>query len=213
MQAHNNKKFRINHNLLFVLTFCICNSCAIQYGIYNIKDASVKDAMENKGYLALDLFTPPFLGEKVDVNIGVGFLKGQEYGKGQLKTHLNLSDLNSTMHYYPLGAYNDAIFVRPYIGAGVGYFDLRLADEIKGDRVGGITLPNSHWSYYEIDYESHSLVKGFYPNIVFGISIPLGLFEEFGFVIENRINIKKSNNGLDFSGNILLFGVRWNPWY
>jgi len=194
------------------LTIFLCNGCAVQYGIYSLKDDGIKNAMEHNGYLAGDLFSSPFWHNKVDANFGLGYLKGPKYGEGQLKTYVDLYDINCMLHFYPLGAFNDNIFIRPYIGAGVGYYDLSVTRESKGNRVGGENYVNFYIDYYEINSDTKSIVKGFYPDFVLGFIAPISRADNLEFVVEDNIETSKSKKGLNFSGNILLFGIRWNPW-
>lgn len=197
----------------FYLIILLCNGCSLQYGIYNPKDLGIKEVLDDKGIGAVNISTPSFWNDNVDINIGVEAWRVATWGTGQLESYIKLTDYYASMRYYPLGANKVDFFVKPYIGGSIGYFNLGYTQESKGDYIGPSKILGAGYVDYEIDYNTNSWANGFYPNILFGVKFPISLDSgEVGFLIEDRIDIWKSNNGIDFSGNILLFGLYWNLW-
>ena len=196
-----------------------CNGVAVKYGNYNISDSYIKEGMDNDNYWAIEGTTESFWNDKADLNFGIGILDGPD--AGELPTNMGtisvesitLGDFYGTMRYYPLGERTDLGFpIKPYIGAGIGYFRLIKKTRSQGDYIGGINYGTWGYSYYEIDEKSDTMAEGFYPHFVLGTYIPIGK-SGWSFSIEDRIDIGKEDNGFDFSGNILMFGLHFGYRY
>ena len=197
------KALFINCSLLCMIIFFSngCNGIGVKYGNYNIDDPDIKRGMGNEDYWAIEGTTESFWNDKVDLNFGIGILDGPD--SGELPTNLG------TMRYYPLNGKEDlGIPIKPYIGAGIGYFKLIKKTRSAGDYIGGINYGTWGYSYYEIDEKSDTMAEGFNPHFVLGTYIPIGK-SGWAFSVEDRIEIDKEDNGFDFSGNILMFGLHF----
>ena len=211
------KALFINCSLLCMIIFFSngCNGIGVKYGNYNIDDPDIKREMGNEDYWAIEGTTESFWNDKVDLNFGIGILDGPD--SGELPTNLGtisaqsitFGDFYGTMRYYPLNGKEDlGIPIKPYIGAGIGYFKLIKKTRSAGDYIGGINYGTWGYSYYEIDEKSDTMAEGFNPHFVLGTYIPIGK-SGWAFSVEDRIEIDKEDNGFDFSGNILMFGLHF----
>jgi hypothetical protein len=117
--------------------------------------------------------------------------------------HLSLIDTRLAARVYPLG---DASNIRPYVGAGVGYFwfldqwDYEYAETFE-DHPGD-------WDTYVhksdgVDTEAH----GFFPFLLAGVTVPIGDMGELLF--DFQYDFEKEDNGYDFGGPIYMIGARF----
>jgi hypothetical protein len=117
---------------------------------------------------------------------------------------LSVFDIRLAVRLYPLG---DQSRLRPYVGAGVGYFWLHDWWEYERDE----TFEDPHFPgvYHTIvdeDEGSDTLADGFFPFLLAGLAVPLGHHGELMF--EFQYDFEKEDNGFDVGGPIYMFGGR-----
>ena len=118
---------------------------------------------------------------------------------------LSVIDVRLAARLYPLG---DSRPIRPYLGAGVGYFwfldswddEYYVTVEDPGD-------PGTYITYSEEDEDTDTLADGFFPFVLGGFTIPIG--DNFECLFEFQFDIEKEDSGFDLGGPIYLFGARF----
>lgn len=116
-----------------------------------------------------------------------------------------LFDIRLAARLYPLG---DLSSIRPYLGAGIGYFWFR--DNWENEYSDTYADPQS--PIYGDTIHSHAegdatLAKAPFPFVLAGVTSPLG--ENVEVLFEFQYDIDKKNRGYDLSGPIYSLGARF----
>ena len=116
--------------------------------------------------------------------------------------HYSLFDLRLAGRLYPLG---DNSRVKPYIGAGVGYFWFISSWEYEYYE----TYEDPYWpdvfeTYAEAGDGSDTLANGLFPFITAGLMVPVGSNFELQFEIQYHYD--KEDSGFDFGGPVYMLG-------
>ncbi|MCH8215290.1 MAG: outer membrane beta-barrel protein [Planctomycetes bacterium] len=131
-----------------------------------------------------------------------------------LEDHLILYDLRLAARFYPRGpgptGYVDDLRVKPYVGAGFGYFSMvdhwkDTHTETTVDAFG----PGLDFSITDVQKGSETWAKGFFPFVTAGVNV--AVTSHLDVLVEFQYDFNKKNAGLDFSGPIGTIGcrVRW----
>ena len=118
---------------------------------------------------------------------------------------LSLIDVRLAARLYPLG---DSAPIRPYIGAGIGYF--WLLDSWDGDYYDTVEdpdYPGTYITFFSEDEDTETLAEGLFPFILGGVTVPVG--SDFEFLFEFQLDIEKEDSGIDLGGPIYMFGARF----
>ncbi len=165
----------------------------------------------------LEVSSPLLWDEHVDFAFTVGgsYLGSQSETYTDLvdDTYINdlytdrlwLFDIRLAARLYPLG---DSSHIRPYVGAGVGYFWFR--DNWENDYSDSFEDPpgsGSSVTVYDHAEGSATLASGFFPFFLAGLTIPVG--ENVELMAEIQYDLEKKDEGFDLSGPIYLFGARF----
>lgn len=110
-----------------------------------------------------------------------------------------LGDIRLAARLYPLG---DHCRLRPYVGAGIGYFWFN--DD--WDNHYSTTYLDPPVTIHEHEGGYETLANGFFPFVTAGLSLPLGEHAEILF--EFQYDIDKKDSGFDLSGPIYMAGAR-----
>lgn len=115
---------------------------------------------------------------------------------------LSLFDLRLAARLYPLG---DSNSIRPYVGAGIGYFWFR--DNWENDYSDTFEDHPGDWdTVYDHAHGTESLAHAPFPFVLAGVTIPVG--SNLEIMAEFQYDIDKKDSGYDLSGPIYLFGAR-----
>jgi hypothetical protein len=120
------------------------------------------------------------------------------------KDRFSLVDVRLAARLYPLGS--DSV-IRPYFGAGLGYF--WLVDSWHDRYYTTIEDPHNpgvYHTYEDRNEDSDSIADGFFPFLNVGISIPFKRHLEL--LIDAQYDFNKEDSGYDLSGPVYTFGVR-----
>jgi len=118
---------------------------------------------------------------------------------------LSLLDVRLAARLYPFG---DSHPIRPYIGAGVGYFWFLSSWE--SEHYQTFEDPGSPGSFITVadsDDDTDTLASGFFPFVLGGMTIPIG--SDFEFLFEFEFDFEKKDSGFDLGGPIYMFGARF----
>lgn len=115
---------------------------------------------------------------------------------------LSLFDIRLAARFYPLG---DAGGIRPYLGAGVGYF--WFFDQWDYEYTEIYPVPGGYDVYTEHDDDVDTAAKGFFPFLTAGVTIPIG--EQFELLLDFQYDFDKKDSGYDFGGPIYMIGGRF----
>jgi hypothetical protein len=119
--------------------------------------------------------------------------------------HLSIFDIRLAARLYPLG---DSSRIRPYVGAGVGYFWFHdWYDNDYSDTFEHPPLSGQFVTVYDHADGDATLADAFFPFVLAGITFPIGWNGEILF--EFQYDIDKKDAGFDFSGPIYMFGARF----
>lgn len=118
---------------------------------------------------------------------------------------LSILDVRLAARFYPLG---DASEIRPYLGAGVGYFwfldrwNYEYAETIEDP-----DFPGTSYTFLDEDEGTDTAAKGFFPFITAGVTIPLG--EQGELLFDFQYDFDKKDAGFDLGGPIYMIGARF----
>jgi len=118
--------------------------------------------------------------------------------------HLAVFDLRLAARLYPLG---DHSRIRPYVGAGIGYF--WLMDYWHDEYAQTFEDPFQPGVFHTIvdEYEgSDRIASGFFPFITAGVAVPVAPHTELMF--DFQYDFDKVDDGIDLGGPIYMFGAR-----
>ena len=118
---------------------------------------------------------------------------------------LSIVDIRLAARLYPLG---DASEVRPYVGAGLGYFwfldhwDYEYAETFEDP-----LFPGDFYTFIERDEGTDTAANGFFPFITAGLTLPIG--EHGELIFDFQYDFDKKDSGFDFGGPIYMIGARF----
>jgi len=117
---------------------------------------------------------------------------------------LSVFDIRLAARLYPLG---DHSAIRPYVGAGMGYFWFRDDYENEySDTFEDPDHPGEFRTLYDHDRGYETLAHAPFPFVLAGITFPLGSNGELTF--EFQFDIDKRDSGFDLGGPIYMIGGR-----
>lgn len=218
--VHNRGVVRAAISLLLVLGATpLCAGASgpgigIKAGVQTLEDPIDLDKT-TRARVDLELSSPLLWDEHVDF----AFTVGGSYLGSQSETYADfvddtriddlytdrlwLFDIRLAARLYPLG---DSSHIRPYVGAGVGYFWFR--DNWENEYSDTFEEPpGSFVTVYDHAEGSATLASGFFPFFLAGLTIPIGSNAEL--MAEIQYDIDKKDGGFDLSGPIYLFGARF----
>jgi hypothetical protein len=118
---------------------------------------------------------------------------------------LSLVDMRLAARLYPLGQSRP---IRPYVGAGIGYFwFLDSWEDEYYDTIEDPFFPGSFITYADSDKDTETVADGFFPFLLAGMTVPIG--DNFEFLFEFEYDLEKEDDGYDFGGPIYMFGARF----
>lgn len=118
---------------------------------------------------------------------------------------LSIIDVRLAARLYPLG---DASEIRPYVGAGLGYFwfldrwDYEYAETFEDP-----LFPGDFHTFVEHDEGVDTAAKGFFPFITAGVTVPIG--DQGELLFDFQYDFEKEDAGFDFGGPIYMVGARF----
>ncbi len=118
---------------------------------------------------------------------------------------LSLIDVRLAARLYPLG---DSRPIRPYLGAGVGYFwFLDSWDDEYYETFEDPLDPGTYITYAGSDDDTEAVAEGFFPFLLGGMTVPIG--SDFEFLFEVQFDFEKEDSGFDLGGPIYMAGARF----
>jgi hypothetical protein len=119
--------------------------------------------------------------------------------------HLVLFDIRLAARLYPLGDRSD---IRPYVGAGIGYFwFLDYWEDEYSETFEDPLDPGTFYTYTEEYDGTETLAQGFFPFVTAGVTLPIGSNGELLF--EFQYDFAKEDSGIDLGGPIYMIGARF----
>ena len=118
---------------------------------------------------------------------------------------LFLLDVRLAARLYPLG---DASDIRPYVGAGLGYF--WFLDHYEDEYAETYEEPpfsGNFYTFVDDDEGTDTVAHGLFPFVVAGLTLPLGSNGELMF--EFQYDFEKEDAGIDLGGPIYMLGARF----
>ena len=187
----------------------------IKVGAQTIEDPVDRDKT-TRPRIELEVASPLLWDEHVDFALAFGGSFLGSYSETYTDTvdgtfiddlytdRLWLFDIRLAARLYPLG---DSSRIRPYVGAGVGYFWFHDSWENEySDTIDDPDFPGSFITVHDKAEGEETLAQGFFPFVVAGLTLPLGSHAEILF--EFQYDIDKKGSGYDLSGPIYMFGAR-----
>ncbi len=117
---------------------------------------------------------------------------------------LSVFDIRLAVRLYPLG---DQSRIRPYVGAGVGYFWLHDWWEYEyAETFQDPVFPDVYHTIIDEDEGFDTLADGLFPFVLAGVTVPIGHHGELMF--EFQYDFEKEDSGFDVGGPIYMFGGR-----
>ena len=119
--------------------------------------------------------------------------------------HYSLFDIRLAGRLYPLG---DNSHIKPYVGAGIGYFwfldswDYEYDETYEDPPFSGI-----FYTYSEVGDGRDTLAKGLFPFVTAGLAVPVG--SNFELQFEVQYHYDKEDSGFDFGGPAYMFGCQY----
>jgi hypothetical protein len=116
-----------------------------------------------------------------------------------------LFDIRLASRLYPLGEHSR---IRPYLGAGVGYFWFRDNWENEySDTFEDPLSPGTLITVTDRAEGTENLAQGFFPFVLAGLTVPVG--SNLELIAEFQYDFGKKDAGFDLGGPIYLFGARF----
>jgi hypothetical protein len=188
---------------------------AIKVGAQTLTDPVDLDKT-TRARLEVEIASPLLWDEHVDFALGFGGSYLGTHTEEYIDTvdgtyiddlytdHLSLFDIRLAARLYPLG---DSSRIRPYVGAGVGYFWFHdWYENDYSDTFEHPPLSGQYITVYDHADGSATLAHAPFPFVLAGITLPIGSNGEIMF--EFQYDFEKKDEGYDFSGPIYLFGAR-----
>jgi len=129
-------------------------------------------------------------------------------GGGWIDEHfldeLTVLDVRLAARLYPFG-YDESI--RPYVGAGIGYFwfldywEYRYAETFEDP-----FFPGTFHTAVDEEEDVDTMAHGLFPFVTAGVAIAVS--ENVELLFEFQYDIDKEDEGIDLSGPIYMFGGR-----
>lgn len=118
---------------------------------------------------------------------------------------LSLIDIRLAARFYPLG---NASEVRPYVGAGLGYFwFLDRWDYDYAETFEDPFYPGDYYTILDHDEGIDTAASGLFPFITAGLTLPIGDHGEL--VFDFQYDFDKEDSGFDLGGPIYMIGGRF----
>jgi hypothetical protein len=188
----------------------------IKVGVQTIDDP-VYPGKLTRARLDLEVASPLLWDEHVDFAVSFGGSYVGTYTETYTDTvdgtyiddlytdRLSLFDIRLAARLYPLGASSP---VRPYLGAGIGYFWFRDNWENEySDTFEDPYHPGDYDTVYDHAEGQETLANAPFPFFLAGLTLPLGSNAEIMF--EFQYDLDKKDRGYDLSGPIYSFGARF----
>lgn len=189
---------------------------AIKGGVQTLEDPLDRD-QTTRARFELELSTARFFDDHFDLAFAFGgsslgshsetyadYVDGI-YMEDTFEDDLAVLDVRFAARLYPLG---DASEVRPYVGAGIGYF--WFLDEWRdtySDTIQDPQFPDIYHTYTD-EYEgSDTPAEGFFSFVTAGLTLPIGSNGEL--ILEFQYDFEKEDNGYDLGGPIYMIGGRF----
>jgi hypothetical protein len=208
--------------LLFALGWtAVCTAASgpgigIKVGAQTITDP-VDLGKTTRARLELEIASPLLWDEHVDFALGFGGSYLGSHTEEYIDTvngtyiddlytdRLSVFDIRLAARLYPLG---DHSRIRPYVGAGVGYFWFRdWYENDYSDTFEDPSFPGQFHTVYDHAEGDTTLAHAPFPFVLAGLTLPVGWNGEI--IFEFQYDFEKKDQGFDFSGPIYLFGARF----
>jgi Outer membrane protein beta-barrel domain len=189
---------------------------AVKIGAQTI-DRPFDDGKTTRARFEVELASPLFGDDHFDVALTFGGSSLGSYSSdytdlsGGVLTErystddLSLFDVGLAARLYPLG---DSSPVRPYVGAGIGYFwFLDSWDDDYYETVEDPFIPGLFHTYTSSNDGTDTLARGFFPFFTAGLNVPVG--SNLDLLFELQYHLNKEDSGYDFSGPSYMFGCRF----
>lgn len=190
---------------------------ALKVGAQTVEDPIDTDKKTTRTRFEIEISTAKFFDEHADLAFAFGgsslgsfsetytdYAHGV-YMEDTYRDDLAVLDLRLAARLYPLGADSE---IRPYIGAGIGYF--WLLDEWRDtytDTIQDPVFPDVYHTYID-EYEgSDTPAEGFFPFVTAGVTFPIG--EHGELLLEVQYDFDKEDHGFDLGGPIYMIGGRF----
>lgn len=113
-----------------------------------------------------------------------------------------LLDLRLAGRLYPLG---DSSWLKPYVGAGIGYFWFLDSWEYEYyETYEDPYIPGVFYTYSEEGEDRDTPAHGFFPFVTAGLMVPVS--SNFELQFEFQYHYDKQDSGFDFDGPVYMFG-------
>lgn len=188
----------------------------IKVGAQTITDPVDLDKT-TRARLELEIASPLLWDEHVDFALGFGGSYLGSHTEEYIDTvdgtyiddlytdRLSVFDIRLAARLYPLG---DRSRIRPYVGAGVGYFWFHDNWENDySDTFEDPLFPGEFLTVYDHAEGDTTLAHAPFPFVLAGLTLPVGWNGEILF--EFQYDFEKKDQGFDFSGPIYMFGARF----
>jgi len=179
-------------------------------------DRPFEEGKTTRARFEVELASPLFGDDHFDVAFTFGGSSLDSYstdyvdydGVTLIEQYINedfsLFDVGLSARLYPFG---DNEQVRPYIGAGIGYFwFLDSWDDEHYETVEDPFIPGLFYTSVSTDEGTDNLAHGFFPFVSAGVAIPAT--DNLELLFELQYHLDKEDSGYDLSGPVYMFGAR-----
>jgi len=112
---------------------------------------------------------------------------------------VSLKDIDITWRHY----FKKISAFKPYAGIGYGFYRLVSKTKVNTCPSGYICVGN--WT----KTDTTTLTSGYNPHVLIGVLIPIER-SSYSFILENKYEVSKENDGVDFSSNTIYMGIKWD---
>ena len=223
LRGRGSRRLRIGWHWIIILLGCaaVCAGASgpgigLKVGAQTLEDPFDLDRTTRARY-ELEISSPRFADDHFDLAFTVG---GSDLGtvsdtyvdvvddviiEESYTDHLSVFDIRLAARMCPLG---DSSEVRPYLGAGIGYFwFLDYWEDEYSETFEDPLDPGTFYTYTEEYDGTDTLARGLFTFVTAGITVPIGSNGELLF--EFQYDFAKKDSGFDLGGPIYMFGARF----
>lgn len=176
--------------LILIFGIVLITGCSVKLGTTSFSNENVDNAKEDTPYeIELQFY------KKWSSTFSISFTN-QEF---VFEPGVSLKDIDLTWRYH----FKKLSVVKPFVGAGYGYYKLEAEEKID-------TCPSGYICYGDwTETERSTIVSGSNPHLVIGLELPIST-SNFSILLEDKYEISKESEGADLSSNTIFIGIKWS---
>lgn len=190
---------------------------ALKMGVQTIESPVTLEDTTRTRY-ELELASQLFANERIDFALSVGgsslgehedaesgFYDDGTFWELYSTDQLSLIDVRLAARLHPLGQEGP---LRPYLGAGLGYFwFIDSWEDEYYETIEDPEFPGTFITFSDEEEDTETVADGLFPFVMAGLNIAVN--DNAEILLEFQYDIEKEDSGFDFGGPIFMAGARF----